>query len=62
MRTVGSRLKRLEERALPEGLEEFRARVEREIEASRTPEGVAAAKALRDAVFGVDPQAYEREE
>ncbi len=62
MRRVGSRLAKLEERALPEGLEEFRARVEIEIEESRTPEGIAAAKARRDAIFGVDPRDYEREE
>ncbi len=62
MRSVGSRLKRLEERRPPEGLEELRERIEREVAESRTPEGIAAAKARRDAIFGVDPQDYEREE
>ncbi len=62
MRRVGSRLAKLEERALPEGIEEIRERIEREVAESRTPEGIAAAKARRDAIFGVDPRDYEREE
>ncbi len=60
--SLGTRVRRLEERRPPEGLEEIRERVERQIEESRTPEGIAAAKALRDAIFGVDPRDYEREE
>lgn len=55
MRSKGSldaRLRKLEERPRPEGLEEVRRRVERDVEASRTPEGLARARKIRDEAFG----------